>query len=65
MTNNMGTIDRVIRIVVGLVLLSLIVLMPEAPWRWVGLIGIVPLVTAIIGWCPAYSLIGVNTRGKS
>jgi hypothetical protein len=65
MTNNMGTIDRVIRIVVGLVLLSLIVLVPEAPWRWVGLIGIVPLVTAIIGWCPAYSLIGVNTRGKS
>ena len=64
MTNNIGSIDRVIRIIAGLVLLSLIVLMPEAPWRWVGLIGIVPLATAIIGWCPAYSLIGMNTRGK-
>ena len=64
MTNNIGSVDRVIRIIVGIVLLSLIVLMPEAPWRWVGLIGIVPLATAIIGWCPAYSLIGMNTRGK-
>lgn len=64
MTNNIGSIDRVIRIIAGIVLLSLIFLVPEAPWRWVGLIGIVPLGTAAIGWCPLYSLIGMNTGGK-
>lgn len=64
MTINMGSIDRIIRGIVGIVLLALIVVFPEASWRWWGLIGIVPLATAIIGWCPAYTIFGLNTCPK-
>ncbi|MDX5332554.1 MAG: DUF2892 domain-containing protein [Gammaproteobacteria bacterium] len=64
MTINMGSIDRIIRGIVGIVLLALIVVFPEATWRWWGLIGIVPLATAIIGWCPAYTIFGMNTCAK-
>ncbi|HYN39177.1 MAG TPA: DUF2892 domain-containing protein [Rhodospirillales bacterium] len=58
MGKNVGTIDRVLRIVAGLVLIALVFVGPQTPWGW---IGIVPLATALIGWCPAYRLIGVNT----
>jgi len=55
---NVGTIDRVLRIVVGLGLLSLVFLGPKTNWGW---IGVVPLLTALVGYCPAYSLLGVRT----
>ncbi len=55
---NMGTIDRVLRSVVGVVLLALVFVGPQTLW---GLLGIVPLATAVSGWCPAYSLLGMNT----
>jgi len=55
---NMGTIDRVLRVVVGVVLIALVFVGPQTPWGW---IGIIPLATALIGWCPAYSVIGVKT----
>lgn len=55
---NVGTVDRAIRIVAGLVLLSLVFFGPQTLW---GLIGIVPLLTALIGWCPAYTLFGIRT----
>ncbi len=58
MTRNEGSIDRILRIVVGLVLLSLVFVGPQTMW---GLIGIVPLATGLIGWCPAYTLLGLNT----
>lgn len=58
MTTNVGSIDRVLRIVAGLVLLSLVFVGPQTPWGWIGL---VPLLTAVIGYCPAYSILGVNT----
>jgi hypothetical protein len=58
MGKNVGTIDRTLRIVVGLVLIALVFVGPQTPWGW---IGIVPLATALIGWCPAYRLIGMNT----
>lgn len=58
MSTNVGSIDRVLRIVVGLVLLSLVFVGPQTPWGW---IGIVPIVTAIVGWCPAYTLFGIKT----
>jgi len=58
MIKNMGGIDRVARIVGGLVLLSLVFVGPQTPWGW---IGVVPLVTALIGWCPAYTLFGFKT----
>jgi hypothetical protein len=55
---NVGTIDRGLRIVVGLVLLALVFVGPQTLW---GLLGIVPLATALFRWCPAYSLLGMNT----
>lgn len=58
MTTNIGTIDRALRIIVGLVLIALVFLGPQTPWGWIGLI---PLATALIGWCPAYRLIGINS----
>lgn len=60
MIQNVGGIDRILRIIVGLALLSLLVLL-EGNARWWGLIGLVPLGTALLRWCPAYTLIGVNT----
>lgn len=61
MTQNVGTIDRIFRAVVGLALISLVFFGPQTPWGWVG---VIPLATALIGWCPPYALLGINTCGK-
>lgn len=58
---NVGTIDRIIRVVIGLGLLSLVFVGPRTMW---GLIGLVPLATAGISFCPLYKLLGVSTIGK-
>lgn len=58
MTHNEGTIDRALRIIVGLVLIALVFVGPQTAWGW---IGIVPLATGLIGWCPAYRLLGIKT----
>jgi hypothetical protein len=55
---NEGTVDRAVRVTAGLVLLSLVFIGPQTPWGWIGL---VPLATGLIGWCPAYSLFGIRT----
>ena len=55
---NEGTIDRVLRVAAGLAVLSLAFVGPQTPWAWIGL---VPIVTGLAGWCPLYSLIGINT----
>jgi len=55
---NEGSIDRVVRIVAGLVLISLVFIGPQSPWGW---IGVLPLATGLIGWCPAYTLFGIDT----
>lgn len=60
MNKNVGTVDRVFRIVAGLVLLSLLFLL-DGEAKWFGLIGIVPLATAAMSWCPLYTLIGIRT----
>jgi hypothetical protein len=60
MVKNVGNVDKVIRTIVGLALLSLLFL-AEGNARWWGLIGIVPIFTVLTGWCPAYSLFGINT----
>lgn len=57
---NVGGIDRALRIVAGLALLSLLVLL-EGNARWWGLVGIVPLATGLFRFCPAYTLLGLNT----
>lgn len=58
MKRNEGNLDRSLRIVVGIGALSLVFVGPKSS---LGLIGIVPLLTGLIGWCPLYSLIGLNT----
>ena len=58
MKANVGTIDRVIRVVFGLVLIALVFVGPQTPWGWVG---IIPLVTGLISNCPLYSILGLNT----
>ena len=55
---NVGTIDRVLRIVVGLALISIVFIGPQTPWGW---IGVVPLGTALLGYCHLYSLLGIKT----
>ncbi|KPL52065.1 hypothetical protein ABB55_07345 [Prosthecomicrobium hirschii] len=62
MNANVGGIDRILRIVAGLALLAFAFFGPaDLSWKWVGYIGVVPLLTALMGWCPAYTLIGVST----
>lgn len=58
MHKNVGGVDRAVRIVVGLGILSLAFVGPQTPW---GYIGLVPLVTGLIGWCPAYLPFGIKT----
>jgi len=55
---NVGKIDKLLRIVAGLVLISLVFIGPQTPWGWVGL---VPLLTAFGGFCPAYRILGIST----
>jgi hypothetical protein len=57
---NEGTIDRIIRIVIGAVLVGLAYTGNLGQWAY---IGIIPLFTGIIGWCPLYAILGVQTRG--
>ena len=62
MNKNIGTLDRTLRVIVGLTLIALSVTGTAGPWGWVG---IVPLVTALLGWCPAYTLLGIKTCKSS
>lgn len=58
---NEGTIDRALRIIVGLVLLGMFFMYPGASWRYWTLLGIVPLATGLMGSCPVYSILGLST----
>lgn len=55
---NVGNLDRLVRVIAGVVLIALVFVGPKTPWGW---IGVVPLLTALIGFCPAYRLFGINT----
>ena len=57
MTNE-GTVDRVLRAIVGLALISLVFVGPHTAWGWIEL---VPLLTGVVGFCPAYRLLGIRT----
>jgi len=61
MKTNIHPIERGVRIVLGIVILSLIFVGPKSLW---GLIGIVPILTGLIGWCPPYQLLGISTCKK-
>ena len=58
---NMGSVDRTLRIIVGLALLSLIFIL-DGNARWLGLIGIVLILTAAVKWCPIYSVFSIGKR---
>ncbi|PKO59346.1 MAG: DUF2892 domain-containing protein [Betaproteobacteria bacterium HGW-Betaproteobacteria-18] len=58
MKSNVGGIDRILRIVLGLVLIGLTLTGTIGVWGW---LGIVPLATGAIGWCPPYAIFGWNT----
>jgi len=59
LTSNEGSIDRIVRVVLGVILLSLVFVGPKTYW---GLIGLIPLLTGAIGHCPLYRLTGPATR---
>jgi hypothetical protein len=58
MTPNVGGIDRVLRVIIGVVLVALAVMGTIGPWGWIGL---VPLATAALGVCPLYTVLGFST----
>ena len=58
---NVGGIDRVLRIIVGLALLAAFFLYPDASWRYWTLIGVIPLATGLLSTCPLYSILGLST----
>lgn len=60
MSNNVGMVDRGARVVVGIVLI-LFALMSSSAYAWIGWIGVLPLITGLMGWCPAYTLVGLST----
>ncbi len=53
-------VDKTVRVILGLALLSLFFFL-EGNLRWLGLIGIVPILTVVFGWCPGWALLGINT----
>lgn len=63
MTKNVGKTDRTVRLVAGLVLLS-VALIGSSDWRWFGLIGLLPLLTAVVCVCPLYTILGIETCAK-
>lgn len=58
LTANEGTIDRALRVVLGIVVLSLVFIGPKTSWGW---LGVIPLATGLLGTCPVYSILGINT----
>jgi len=64
MTLNVGMVDRIARIVIGIVLIAFALgyVAPGTGWNWLGWIGVLPIITALVGTCPAYSLFGLSTR---
>lgn len=63
MKPNIGSLDRIIRIVVGVILIAfgLRLGFPETGWNWIGWIGVVPILTALVRVCPAYAIVGIRT----
>jgi hypothetical protein len=58
MTKNIGGVERIVRVVVGIGILALAFVGPKSPWAY---LGILPIVTGAVGWCPPYSLLGIST----
>lgn len=63
MSRNVGSVDRILRIIFGLALIAYAIPIgfSQTGWNWVGWIGVVPILTAIFSTCPAYSILGIST----
>ena len=61
MQQNIHNIERGVRVVAGLAIISLVFIGPQTPWGW---LGVIPLATGLIGWCPPYALLGISTCKK-
>ncbi len=61
MKQNIGGIERFLRVIIGLGIISLAFVGPKSPWAY---LGVVPLLTGLIGWCPPYAIFGISTCRK-
>lgn len=61
MKKNIGKLERVVRVIVGIGILSLAFVGPRSPWAYLGLM---PLLTGLVGWCPPYALLGIGRPGR-
>lgn len=61
MTKNIGTTERIVRVLAGIGILSLAFVGPRSAWAYFGL---APLLTGLLGWCPPYALLGIDTAGR-
>lgn len=61
MTQNVGILDRAVRVILGLALLAFASLSGHA-YSWIGWIGIIPVLTVVVGFCPLYAVLGLSTR---
>jgi len=58
MNPNVGTVDKIVRIIIAIALISIVFVGPQTPWGWVG---IVPIATALFSFCPLYAILGIKT----
>ena len=67
MKRNVGAVDRILRVIAGLVLIAFAIPIgfPSLGWNWVGWIGVVPVVTGLVGSCPLYQLFGLSSCQRS
>jgi len=61
MSKNVGGIDRILRIVIGAALIVGYFLNSDGAYSWLYLLGIIPLGTGLLGWCPPYAIFGIST----
>lgn len=61
MKTNIGSTERIVRVVAGLAILSLAFVGPASPWAY---LGVLPLLSGLVGWCPPYALLGIGTKGR-
>jgi hypothetical protein len=63
MTRNIGTLDRILRLILGVLVLGLFGALTP-PWKYLTLLGLIPVGTALTGNCPLYTVLGIDTRGR-
>ena len=61
MNVNVGMLDRIIRVWVGIGLMAFAYMSPDIPYAFLGWVGVIPFVTGLVGWCGLYRLLGIST----